>query len=234
MNISLFTLTDQFRELERIGTYPELDDAGLEAVLNTMDGLEIDIKEKATQVAYHIANIEAAAEAAVEMANKLSARAGRVERRAEALREYIRVCMAKAEIKKVEGPHFTIARRDNPPKVTVLDLEKVPDSFRKEYPPIVRAILDAAIAKDQCVQPAPGVPVENIMISVADLQLAIESQLPEPDPDKKKIADALKDYEKSHVAAVVAAQKANTPLPPWVDPVPGCRLDRGERLEIKA
>lgn len=234
MNLSLYALTDQFRELERIGTDETLDEGALEAIKNTLDGLTGSIEDKAVNVASYALNLDAYATMAKDASAKLAERARRIQKRAEHMREYIRLSMLACSLLKIEGPQFTISRKANPQSVTVFDLEKVPDDFRKGRDPIVDAIVNAARAAGQLTLTEDDAGPESIVISLAALELAIESQLPDPNPDKAKIATAIKDYEKAHLAAVVTAQKAGEPVPEWKDPVPGCRLDRGERLEVKA
>ncbi|MGH8258687.1 MAG: siphovirus Gp157 family protein [Steroidobacteraceae bacterium] len=147
---SLYTLTGQFRELTHlIGTDEELDEHALEAIRTTLDMLQGDIDLKATNVGAYVLNLEAYAKAAREASKQLAERARRIERRADALREYVRVQLEALGITKIESAQFTVAIRKNPPAVQIdlgADLE-LPERFlQAPPPPPVRAPDKKAIA----------------------------------------------------------------------------------------
>lgn len=116
---SLYTLAAQHHELEQLGTDEELDEATLEAVRNTLEGLQGDLKTKGQSVAAVALNLEAWAKAAKDASKKLAERAKRIERRADYLREYMRVQLEAAGILKIEGPEFTVSIRKNPASVQI-------------------------------------------------------------------------------------------------------------------
>lgn len=117
---ALYTLASQYRELEAlIGSDEPLDDATLEAIGNTLEGLEGEIEVKATNVSAFALNLEAYAKVAKDAAKALSERAKRIERRAEALKAYVLTHMQACGLTKIEGPEFTVAVRKNPPSVEI-------------------------------------------------------------------------------------------------------------------
>lgn len=116
---SLYRLAEQHQQLESLGTDEELDESALEAIRNTLEGLEGEIEIKAQSVAAYTLNLEAYAKAAKEASKQLTERARRIERRADALREYMRVQLEALELTKIDGPQFTLAIKKNPPSVVI-------------------------------------------------------------------------------------------------------------------
>lgn len=116
---SLYKLADQYRQLEQLGTDEQLDETTLQAIQNTLEGLEGEIEVKTQNVAAYALNLDAYAEAAKDASKQLAERAKRIERRAQALRDYIRSQLEVATITKIEGPEFTISIRKNPASVVV-------------------------------------------------------------------------------------------------------------------
>lgn len=116
---ALYRLADQHRQLEQLGTDEDLDETTLEAIRNTLDGLEGDIQTKAQSCAALTLNLEAWAKAAKEASKALAARAVRIDKRADALRQYMHAALEAAGIMKVDGAEFTVSIRKNPPSVHV-------------------------------------------------------------------------------------------------------------------
>lgn len=116
---ALYKLASQHQELEQLATDDELDETMLEAIRNTLDGLQGSIQEKGQSVAAMALNLESWAKAAKEASKQLAQRAQRIERRADALREYMRFALESAGITKIEGPEFTVAIRKNPASVQI-------------------------------------------------------------------------------------------------------------------
>lgn len=116
---SLYKLADQHRQLESLGTDEELDETALQAIRDTLDGLEGDLQTKAQSCAAVALNLEAWAKAAKEASKALADRARRIDKRAEALREYMRTSLEAAGLTKIEGPEFTVAIRKNPASVQI-------------------------------------------------------------------------------------------------------------------
>ncbi len=153
---SLYTLSEQYRELERmLGADEELDEHAIEAINTTLDCIADDIQVKATNVAAYTLNLQALADAAKDASKKLAERAKRIERRSGALREYIKTHMEATGITKIEGPQFTLAIRKNPAAVEIAPDATIPAEYLRAPPPppepapdkaaIARALKDGAV-----------------------------------------------------------------------------------------
>ena len=236
---SLYHLVQDYRQLEEIDTDGELDEHALQAIHDTLEGLQGEIEIKATNVGAFVLNLEAYAEAAAEASKALSARAKRIQRRADVMREYLRTHIAGAGIKKIEGPEFTLARKMNPPAVIIEPGAQLPEEFLQPPDPLIQTIIRgvAEIPRDvaSLIESTPPVLIaeEYLLVTPAELAQIIERQLPARAPDKKKVGEALKAAVKAHEAAVKAATGKDEPAPVFVNPLPGCRLEQGERLEIR-
>lgn len=132
---SLYKLAEQHRELEQIGADEELDEAALEAIRNTLEGLQGDIQTKAQSVAGVVLNLEAWAKAAKEASKQISERAKRAERRADYLREYMRFQLEAIGITKIDGPEFTVSIRKNPQSVVIASDADLGDEWMVFPPP---------------------------------------------------------------------------------------------------
>lgn len=163
-NLSLYHLAGQYQEaLTALGDL----DLPPEVIADTLEGLQGELQEKATNVAAFVRNLEASAAAIREAEKQMAERRQAIEKRAARIREYLLTNMQASGISKIESPWFVLAVRDNPEAVAI---------------------------EDEAALPAEYVLVKEVR-----------------SPDKAAIKDALK-----------AGQD-----------VPGCRLVRGQRIEIK-
>ena len=129
---SLYAITQQYRELERLDPSEDLP---AEVIRDTLEALGGDLEVKATNVARFILNIEAMAEAVDNAAKAMKERAAKIRRRADSVREYLLTNMQGAGIKKIEAVEFTMALRKNPPSVVIDDEAQIPDEFKVTPPP---------------------------------------------------------------------------------------------------
>ncbi len=90
---------------------------------------------KATNVARFVLNVEAMAEAVENASKAMKERAARIRRRADSVREYLRVNMQGAGIKKIEAVEFTLVLKKNPPAVVIDDAEQIPAVYMVTPPP---------------------------------------------------------------------------------------------------
>ena len=140
--MKLFEITQQFRELEKL----ELDDdIPPEVIRDTLEGLTGDFTEKAVQVAKFALSLESHADAIAEAAKAMSTRAGRMQKRADAIRSYLLFQMQLIQQKRIETPELVIARQTNPPSVQVTDEHGIPDKFWVQPEPPPRRIDKKAI-----------------------------------------------------------------------------------------
>lgn len=131
--MQLYALTSQHRALEALSV-EETDEAALQAMYTTLDGLEGEIQVKAQSVAAHVLNVEAMATAAMDASKKLCERAKRIQRRADAMRQYLLHNMESVGLTKIESPEFTLSVRKNPPSVQVIDDKAVPQEYWVQSP----------------------------------------------------------------------------------------------------
>lgn len=132
--MKLYELTAQFRDLEALASSDELPP---EVIRDTLEGLQGQLQDKATNVALFIRNLESTADAIDEAAEGMRLRGERLRKRAQSLNEYLLFNMISAGISKVESPFFTLQVKTNPPTV-VIDTEKlIPDMYmtKPEPPP---------------------------------------------------------------------------------------------------
>ena len=138
----LFEITDQYRGLLHL---EDSDDIPPEVIADTLEGLEGDFANKAEAVAKFILSLEATATSVEDAADKMNARAKRLTKRAESIRQYLLLQFQAIDKKKIETDELVISRRKNPPALYVTDDAKVPDVFWFQPPPPPKRIDKDAI-----------------------------------------------------------------------------------------
>ena len=129
---SLYQLTHNKAEFELLA---ESEDLPPELIADTLEGLEGAIEAKAQNVAAFTRNLESSAAAIREAGKAMLARADRLDKRAESIRQYLLANMQFAGITRVECPWFTIAVRNNPPSVVIDDEQALPAEFMVQPDP---------------------------------------------------------------------------------------------------
>lgn len=132
-SLALYQLADLYladlKQLEDL----DLDD---QTVADTLEGLSGELEVKATNVAMFCRNLEASAEAIKNAETVMANRRKAIERRAERIRQYLKENMERTGILKIEGPHFALAIKKNPPAVVIEDDAQIPECFMvKPEPP---------------------------------------------------------------------------------------------------
>ena len=110
-------------------------DLPIEAVRDTLEGMQGDLAVKARNVIAFAQNLEALAEEIKKAEDSMSHRRKVIQNRAESIREYVKDCMENAGVTKVECPWFAISIKKNPPSVEIYDEGSVPDLYKKIPPP---------------------------------------------------------------------------------------------------
>jgi hypothetical protein len=131
VTVPLYELVRYQTELERLADSGEVPP---EEIKDTLEALDGDIKEKAVQVAAFTRNLDAAAAAIREAGRAMLARAERLERRADGVRNYLLFQCQVAGITKIEAPWFTLAVRKNPPAVVIDNERELPAEFMVQPP----------------------------------------------------------------------------------------------------
>ena len=124
--LTLYELSDNYLTALDHLTDPEAD-IPPEAVTDTLESLQLDLTEKATNVAAFARNLEATAKAIKEAEQAMARRRRTLENRARWIRDYLRGNMEATGITKIESPWFVLAIRRNPPAVEVIDESSLPD-----------------------------------------------------------------------------------------------------------
>lgn len=125
MSTPLYALTGRYAELL------ELAEQG-EDVGDALAALDDAVQAKALGVVHVLAQLEAHATAAGAEAERLAARARTFTANAERLRQYIKDCMAAANIRSVKSPLFSITLANGKPRVVITDASKVPAEFKRQ------------------------------------------------------------------------------------------------------
>lgn len=128
---TLYEIRNDYLEALEVLSDPELD-LPAEAITDTLEGLEGQLQEKATNVAAFMRNLEATAAAIKEAEATMARRRKAIENRAAGLRDYLKLNMEASGISRIESPWFELSIRKNPPAVQVPDESLLPDEFKQE------------------------------------------------------------------------------------------------------
>lgn len=143
MSLKLYEIAAQYRALEALEASEDLP---AELIRDTIEALEGDLKDKATNVALFIESLRATADSIQVAADKMRERGKRLHDRADSLQSYLLLQMQACGITKVESPWFTLAVKANPPKVIIDHEGSVPEKFWVQPEPPPKAIDKRAIA----------------------------------------------------------------------------------------
>ena len=126
--ISLYEMTNDFKTLfDSLDAIMENDDPELDteemsqAWFDTLEGMELDIEEKAANVAVYIKGTLAEAEALKAERDKLSARIKAKQNAAERMKQYLLDNMRKLSRNKIETSRAVISVRNNAESVNITD-----------------------------------------------------------------------------------------------------------------
>ena len=158
-NLALYQLSQNYIEALDFLTDPEAD-LPVEAVNDTLEGLEGELQDKAVNVAMFLRNMEATAEA-IKAAEEAMARRRKVfESRVKWLKDYLKGSMEYTGITKIECPYFKLAIQKNPPVVNILNEEAIPVVFKEK---VVTWKIDKTGIKEaiKAGQPVPGAELVN-------------------------------------------------------------------------
>ena len=128
---ALFILATEHRALADKLHDLDLDD---QTILDTLEGQSGDLIEKGKNVAAVFRNLESDAKQIKEAEQQLADRRKAIEKRAEALKQYLKTNMELAGIQKIECPWFVVSIKNNPESVVIDDAEQIPDDYLREIP----------------------------------------------------------------------------------------------------
>ena len=138
--MKLFELTEQYQKLLSMTD----DECDIQAIQDTLEGIEGMIADKAESIAKLIKSIEADEQAIKAEEKRLYDRRKALENRRNSIKEYLETQLISAGIDKVKGTLFTISIQNNPLSVNIQDDATVPEKYYIPQPPKVdkRALLD--------------------------------------------------------------------------------------------
>ena len=128
--LSLYDISTEYLEALDYLTDPEAD-IPMEAVTDTLEGFDLELREKATNVAAFARNLEATAKAIKEAEQAMAKRRRALENRAKWIKDYLKANMEATGITKIESPWFVLAIRKNPHAVEVTSEAALPDDAVK-------------------------------------------------------------------------------------------------------
>ena len=121
--MKLYELTKDIEEINNL-----IDSGEIEAsdAIDTLEGLEMAVKQKGTNITALVLNEEASIEALKEAEKRIVNRRKRKEKKIESLKKYLLENMEANGIQSIESPEFVVALAKNPPKVDLIeDAEKL-------------------------------------------------------------------------------------------------------------
>lgn len=128
---ALYEIRRDYLQALEVLTDPD-SDIPLEAVTDTLEGIEGMLEEKATNVAKFMRNLESAASAIKEAEQQMAQRRKAIESRAQGLKDYLKHNMEASGITRIESPWFVLAVQKNPASVELADEDALPDEFKQE------------------------------------------------------------------------------------------------------
>jgi len=142
-NLSLYEISNDYLQALDAFTDPEAD-IPMEAAIDTLEGIEGQLQDKAVNVAKFMQNLDATAKAIKEAEQQMARRRKAIENRAQWIKDYLKNNMEASGITKIESPWFRLAVQKNPEAVEVFDEAALPDDFKTE---VVTVKIDKAAIK---------------------------------------------------------------------------------------
>ena len=98
-----------------------------QAVIDTIEGLEMQFNDKAANVIMYERDIKTDVEAIDGEISRLKARRDSMMRRLDSMRNYLRENMERAGIKRIDCPLFTITCAEGRPMAEIENIDELPD-----------------------------------------------------------------------------------------------------------
>lgn len=134
---SLYEISNQYQALmQQVLECEELSAEQLDALDNVSDNME----DKAKAVAAFIRNMEVDREAIEKAVFYMEERMGKLTKKIDSMREYLKSNLEKCNIKEVKSPFFDIRVKQNPCSVRVLDETAIPPEYYRETVKVTRSL----------------------------------------------------------------------------------------------
>lgn len=131
MTLRLYELTDQYRVLQQAIDNEEVEE---EAFQESLSQLKAEFGDKVGNIGKLVLSLNATMEAVKSEEERLRSKRQVLEHKADWLRAYLLNEMTAAGIDKVKQDVVAISVRVNPPSVNILNLEAIPQQFRRVIP----------------------------------------------------------------------------------------------------
>ena len=127
MSTSLYELTGQFQYLYDLADDPDIDP---QVWQDTIEAIDMEIEEKADNIAKLIAQLNAEATALKSEEKRLADKRKAKENKIDSLKKYLQDAMIKTEKRKFSTQLFSFNIQKNPPR-TIIDvpLNEVPEQY---------------------------------------------------------------------------------------------------------
>ena len=145
-NLSLYTLSNDYNQAFEFLNDPDQNLTAAE-INDSLASIELDVKDKAINVAKFLRNMEATAEAIKTAEGEMLKRRKALENRATALKEYLKNNMESTGIVKIECPFFKLSIAKNPAALDLFDTSAIPDEYKRTETVTTEHIDKAAIKK---------------------------------------------------------------------------------------
>ncbi len=129
---TLFALAAEYRADTAKLADLDLDDATL---ADSLEAVQWPIAVKARNIGALVTEIEAQADAVLQVEARVVARRKALQARAKRLREYLLAGMQAAGVDKIEHPEAVVSIRKNPAALEVFDERQVPAEFMRQPEP---------------------------------------------------------------------------------------------------
>lgn len=110
-----------------------MDDIDEQTLIDTLESLEMEFAEKASNIARWVRDLEGDSEKIYAEIKRLRDKKAEMDRKAESLKEYVRQAMIASGRTKIEDGINTWKTQNNPPKVNVLNEELIPLCYYIEH-----------------------------------------------------------------------------------------------------
>ena len=138
--MKLFELIDQYNKVLSMVD----DESDVQAIQDTLEGIEGTITDKAESIAKLMKSIEADEQAIKAEEDRLKARREALTNRRLSIKDYLQNQLIEAKIDKLKGTMFTVWIQNNPPSVQIAEGAKVPEKYLVPQEPQIdkRTLLD--------------------------------------------------------------------------------------------
>ena len=123
---TLYELSDEYQVAQNRLVELDFDE---QTIADTLEGLAGDLEAKAINVGMFIRNLEASADAIKEAEKQMADRRKSLEKKADAIKTYLKNNMQACGITKIESPYFALTLKKNPPAVVIDDAGQVPSNL---------------------------------------------------------------------------------------------------------